>query len=82
MTKYCTGCHSSEAANRHGAPRDVNLDSEAGVIAHASAIDEEAAAGPDAMNTAMPDMSGPVHMQPTEAERAQLGQFLACEQGK
>jgi len=82
MTKYCTGCHSTEAGDRHGAPTDVNLDTEADVIKHASAIDEEAASGPKATNTSMPDMSGPVHIAPTQAEREQLGQFLACEQQK
>lgn len=82
MTKYCTGCHSKEASDRHGAPTDVNLDTEADVIKHASVIDQEAASGPNAKNTSMPDMSGPVHMAPTEAEREQLGQFLACETQK
>jgi uncharacterized membrane protein len=82
MTKYCTGCHSSETGNRHGAPTDINLDSEADVIKHASDIDETAASGPKASNTSMPDMSGPVHAAPTEAEREQLGQFLACETAK
>ena len=82
MTAYCTGCHSRDAGDRHGAPRDVDLDTEADVIAHASEIDENAAAGPNARNTAMPDMSGPVHVQPTDAERERLGQFLACEQRK
>lgn len=82
MTKYCTGCHSRDASDRHGAPSNVNLDTESDVIAHASAIDEEAASGPDAKNTSMPDMSGPVHVAPTDAEREQLGEFLACEQQK
>ena len=77
---YCTGCHSRDARERHGAPSDQNFDTEADIARHAAAIDAEAAGGPDAMNTAMPDMSGPVHMQPTDAERDELGQFLACEQ--
>jgi uncharacterized membrane protein len=82
MASYCTGCHSREAGDRHGAPSDIELDTEADVIQHASEIDQTAAAGPSAKNTAMPDMSGPVHVQPSEAEREQLGQFLACEQRK
>lgn len=78
---YCTGCHSRDARDRHGAPSDQNFDSEAEIRQHAAEIDAEAAAGPDARNTDMPDMSGPVRTQPTLAEREQLGEFLACEQG-
>jgi hypothetical protein len=77
---YCNGCHSASASNRHGAPTADNFDTEGEIREHAAAIDAESAAGPKATNTDMPDMSGPVHMQPTEAERQQLGQFLACEQ--
>jgi len=80
METYCTGCHSASAPNRHGAPADQNYDSEADIKAHAAAIDAEAAAGPNAMNTAMPDLAGPVHAAPTNAEREKLGRFLACEQ--
>jgi hypothetical protein len=80
FASYCTGCHSSVAANRHGAPADQNYDTEDDIRRHAGAIDAEAAAGPNATNTDMPDMSGPVHVPPTAAERQQLGQFLACEQ--
>lgn len=77
---YCTGCHSASARERHGAPGGLDFDSEAEIRRHAAAIDAEAAAGPEATNTDMPDMTGPVRMQPTPAEREQLGQFLACEQ--
>jgi uncharacterized membrane protein len=80
MATYCTDCHSINATNRHGAPADQNYDTEADIKAHAAAIDAEAAAGPNAMNTAMPDLAGPVHSAPTQAERETLGQFLACEQ--
>jgi uncharacterized membrane protein len=76
---YCTGCHSANAANRHDAPGDQNYDTEADIKKHASDIDEQAASGPDATNTSMPDLSGPVHMQPSMEERVELGQFLACE---
>ncbi len=79
FTTYCTGCHSRMAANRHDAPGDQNYDTEADIKAHLADIDAEAAAGPNAKNTDMPDMSGPVHMQPSMAERETLGQFLACE---
>lgn len=80
MSTYCTGCHSRTATNRHGAPGDQNYDTEADVIAHAADIDAAAAAGPNATNTAMPDMSGPVHARPTDEERQLLGQYLACQQ--
>jgi len=80
METFCTGCHSVNASDRHGAPSDQNYDTEADVKKHAAAIDTEAAAGPNAMNTAMPELAGPVHSAPTQAERERLGQFLACEQ--
>jgi hypothetical protein len=76
---YCTGCHSDTAPNRYGAPPDRNFDSEAEVRAQAADIDRAAAAGPDADNTDMPDLTGPVHAAPSFGERARLGQFLACE---
>lgn len=77
---YCRGCHSANAADRHGAPGSQNYDTEEQVAAHAADIDQWAAAGPGAINTAMPDLSGPVHAAPTDAEREQLGQYLACMQ--
>jgi uncharacterized membrane protein len=79
METYCTGCHSANAANRHDAPGDQNYDTEADIKKHASDIDTQAASGPNATNTGMPDLSGPVRMQPSMEERVELGQFLACE---
>jgi uncharacterized membrane protein len=79
--KYCTSCHSATSTNRHDAPGNHNYDSEADIRKHASAIDEEAASGPDATNTSMPEIGGTVTSKPTAAERAQLGQYLACLQG-
>ncbi len=76
---YCTGCHSAAARDRHGAPRGIDFDSEAQVRYFAHAIDAEAAAGPDAVNSDMPDMTGPVHAPPSLDERRTLGEFLACE---
>jgi hypothetical protein len=81
FARYCTGCHSRNSPARHGAPADQNFDTEDDVRANALAIDGEAAAGPDASNTDMPDMTGPVHSPPTHREREVLGQFLACERG-
>lgn len=82
MTKYCIGCHSVTATDRHGAPSDQNYDTEADLKAHAFEIDAEAAAGPNATNGAMPDMGGPVHVRPSLEEREQLGQYLACQTGQ
>jgi mono/diheme cytochrome c family protein len=81
FSDYCTGCHSSTAMSRHGAPGDQNYDTEAQIRAHADDIDSEAASGPDATNTDMPDLSGPVHDAPSVEERKLLGQYLACLKG-
>lgn len=79
MTTYCTSCHSGASTNRHGAPSDMNFDTEADVKKHADDIDRWAAAGPDATNTLMPEIGGTVTAKPSQAEREQLGQFIACE---
>jgi hypothetical protein len=68
------------STNRHGAPGDLNFDTEADIKKHAEAIDEEAAAGPDATNTSMPELSANVTMKPSLEEL--LGQFLACERAR
>src|SRR5262245_20409099 len=78
MTTYCTGCHSRDSTDRHGALRDQNYDSESDIRLHAAAIDLEAAAGPKSTNTAMPELGGPVHVAPSDADRTRLGQLLAC----
>jgi uncharacterized membrane protein len=82
MTTYCSGCHSALAPNRYGAPPDLDFDTEAQLRVHAAEIDHEAAAGPNARNTDMPDLDGPVHAAPTMAERELLGEFLACERAR
>jgi len=74
----CRGCHSANATSRHGAPGDQNYDSEAEIKRHASDIDVEAAAGPDATNDAMPEIGSVVRTAPTQAERERLGEYLAC----
>ncbi len=79
FTTYCTSCHSASSTNRHGAPKSQNYDTEADIKAHIDDIDTEAAAGPDATNTAMPELGGTVQSKPTQAERELLGQFLACQ---
>lgn len=76
MASYCTRCHASTLSgpDRNGAPLFHDFDTEVGILNVADHVDEMAAAGPDAVNTLMP----PDGDQPTEEERRQLGQWLAC----
>ncbi|WAS91271.1 hypothetical protein [Nannocystis punicea] len=76
MSNYCTRCHSTSlsGSQRSGAPSDHNFETAALVREQLEHIDEGAAAGPDAVNTAMP-IGDP---QPTEDERRQLGEWIAC----
>lgn len=71
---FCLKCHSANASDRHGAPKNVNFDTVEQIRSHSARIDELAALGPDAENTAMP----PSGLIPTDAERTRLGQWLAC----
>jgi len=83
MATYCTDCHSSTSANRHAAPSDVNFDSIDDIVQHADDIDVEAASGPKATNTDMPELDAKVTKAPSQAEREMLGQFIACvKEGK
>ena len=66
--RYCDSCHGTGGRTR------PSLASQAEIRAQATAIDREAAAGPDGVNTAMPETDP----KPTEAERRQLGEWLAC----
>ena len=78
MESYCTNCHSSTlvGAARNDAPTDHNFDSLEEIRAtEPEHLDEEAAAGPDAINTEMPPAG---HSAPSEQERRQLGEWLAC----
>lgn len=77
MENYCTRCHSSElmGGERHGAPLYHDFDSLEGIIEVHEHVDEQAAAGPLAINRFMPYDGD----QPTDAERYQLGTWLACE---
>lgn len=79
---YCTTCHSTASTNRHDAPANQNYDTEADIRRHASEIDGEAAKGPDATNTSMPEIGGTVTMKPSDADRARLGEYLACLQAQ
>jgi uncharacterized membrane protein len=76
FASYCQRCHASTVtgAARMGAPSDHTFDMVQDIQLLAEHIDELAAAGPDAVNTEMP----PDGAKPTEAERRQLGEWLAC----
>ena len=77
MEAYCTRCHSAAKTGsaRQGAPEGHDFDTLAGILVVAEHIDEHAAAGPAATNTEMP----PTDPKPTEQERRELGEWLACE---
>lgn len=76
MESYCTRCHSTTITGsaRQGAPSDHNFEAVALVREQIEHIDWTAAAGPDAVNTEMP-VGAPT---PTQDERRQLGEWLAC----
>ena len=78
MDQYCVSCHASSlsGAARQGAPSDHDFDTLALVHAtEAEHIDENAAAGPNAVNTEMPPAGSKA---PSEEERRKLGEWLAC----
>ena len=78
MEKYCVTCHSTAlegAAARKGAPEGHDFDLLEGILPAAEHIDQYAAIGPNASNQKMP----PTDPKPTDEERTQLGQWLACE---
>jgi uncharacterized membrane protein len=77
FTNYCVRCHGSDkvASDRDGAPTGYDWDEYESIAVHASAIDAMAAGGPRQINRTMP----PGDPRPSDAERKQLGQWLACE---
>jgi uncharacterized membrane protein len=79
MVRYCGDCHGSSVPleQRQGAPGNLNFDTEAGLLEHAERIDQLAAAGPLAVNRSMPPASH--RRKPSDAERALLGEWLACQ---
>jgi uncharacterized membrane protein len=81
MTKYCISCHAKSVpvAQRNGAPTDHNFETQAGVLAETTHIDEEAGSGPNATNTMMPPPAFPNYPAPTTAERATLSKWIACQ---
>jgi hypothetical protein len=74
---HCFGCHHSSLTGtaRNGAPADANFDQIDAVRARATLIDRYAAGGPERVNLLMP--LGTASM-PTDAERDQLGEWIAC----
>jgi hypothetical protein len=94
MKRYCVNCHASSLppSQRNGAPLFHDFDSLAGVMDAADHVDQFAGWGPAARNSFMPgggtggrcpslpggalDRDCPA---PTDAERAELAQWLACE---
>lgn len=67
MTDHCLSCH------RAGGPESPTLSTLDQIRANKDVIDRSAAAGPNAVNTYMPDGSSV-----PEAERRKLGEWLAC----
>ena len=67
MEQHCLSCH------RAGGPETPTLSTIEQIKANIDVIDRSAAAGPNAVNTYMPDGSSV-----DEAERRKLGEWLAC----
>ncbi|MBZ4419096.1 c-type cytochrome [Myxococcus sp. RHSTA-1-4] len=77
LDSYCTRCHSSTrtGAARNGAPEGLNWDQIDVVRANADEMNEEAGANADgSVNSDMP----PSDPRPTDDERRQLAEWLAC----
>jgi hypothetical protein len=90
MEKYCLHCHASALprSQRNGAPLFHDFDDLQGIFVVAGHIDEQAGIGPAASNSFMPPSrcpetpGGPLAIdcvQPTDEERRQLAEWLACE---
>ena len=76
MTKYCTQCHSSKlmGSARMGAPDFHDFDTRFGIVGVKDHVDESTAAGPKSFNIGMPQTDP----KPTDMERYQLGEWIAC----
>jgi uncharacterized membrane protein len=77
FASYCVRCHGSDrvGTERQGAPTGYDWDEYESIALHASEIDAMAAGGPRQINRTMP----PGEPLPSDAERRELGQWLACE---
>ena len=76
MEKYCTECHDSNlrGEDRMGAPSFHDFDTLFGIKAVSDHIDMTTAAGPAGINRGMPQDDP----KPTDAERYDLGLWIAC----
>ena len=74
---YCVRCHASTLVGvaRNGAPNGHDFDTLAGAQLEIVHIDQQAAIGPNRENRFMPFSGTPV---PTDEERRQLGEWIAC----
>ena len=90
MADYCLHCHASTLprAQRNGAPLFHDFDELIGIVQVAGHIDEQAGIGPAASNHFMPPERCPETPggalaidcpQPTDDERRQLAEWIACE---
>ena len=76
MASYCTKCHTSgSGADADAVKSGGSYDDLASIKAHKTAIDSEAAGGATQINNDMPESGNPT---PTDAERKQLGEWIAC----
>lgn len=66
FASYCDRCHANGIR-----PTIAN---QAAIQSQRASIDREAAAGPNGVNTAMPESGS----RPTDDERRRLGEWLAC----
>lgn len=78
MEDYCVECHDSKKMgdDRQGATSFHDFDTLFGIEAVHEHIDLTTASGPAATNTSMPPDGEPA---PSEAERKQLGEWIACD---
>jgi len=75
FANHCLGCHGTPPTN--GAPAHADFTSLAVIQDHLGLIDQMAAKGPARTNTTMPVLVPPA-TGPTDAERTDLGVWLAC----
>jgi hypothetical protein len=93
MEQYCISCHAADLprSKRNGAPLYHDFDTLLGVLEVPDHIDQQAGSGPNADNDFMPPGRCPSVAggkldedcpQPTEEERQQLSQWIACERNR
>ena len=93
MEKYCTWCHNSTLtrSKRNGAPLYHDFDSLLGVLQTPDHIDQQSGIGPKASNDFMPpdrcpaEPGGAISVdceKPTDDERRQLAEWIACERNR